>query len=342
MDPRTAATSAAATAVLSLPGLFAGHPDAPPVRAVEAYLAAASSAPCHLDWRDLAAIGKVETGHGTFGGSVLDADGRTTRVIKSSAGARGPMQFMADTWAEYGQGDIDDIDDAARATAAKLCADGYPTDRLNAIGGYNGGGRWRQYGESLAYVKQVDAYAAGLPEVDPQQVGALSGAKDRSLGRLINRVWDKFVIRGWLAVPDRVLPRPAWEKVDTLAFGDDGPMAAERTPVFADSWSGPGLQPEFQRRLDAMFAAAPASITVYSGYRDPAHQKELWDASDKTGTWVAFSDGASCTSNHCKGLAADLAFADAATREWAHKHAAEFGLEAPMSWEPWHFQPVGA
>lgn len=343
MDPRAAAASAAATAVLSLPGVFAADPAvaAIPRPALEAYVLASASAPCKVDYRDLAGIGATETGHGTYGGSTLDSDGRTTLVITSPAGARGPMQFMPETWARYGAGDIDDVDDASVAAAKLLCGSGYETDRLDALGAYNGGSRWTEYAESRAYVKAVDRYAADLPELDPQQVGSYSGAKDRSFETLFHRLWDRVVIRGWVALPGRFMPRPAWEKVDTIAFGGDAPQVGERTPDFAATWSGPGLQPEFDRRLQSMFQAAPGSITVYSGYRDPAHQKELWDASDKTGTWVAFSDGSSCSSEHCKGLAADLTFQDGATRDWAHEHAAEFGIEFPMGYEPWHATPAG-
>jgi hypothetical protein len=164
----------------------------------------------------------------------------------------------------------------------------------------------------------------------------------------VNRLWDRVVIRGWLAVPDRFMPRPAWEKVDALAFGGDAPQAGERTPEFSATWTGPGLQPEFDRRINAMSQAAPGAITVSSGYRDPVKQHGLWvDALARYGTedtarqWVAPSDGTTCTSNHCRGLAADLSFADDATMRWAHQHAPEFGLTFPLDNESWHVEPLG-
>ena len=71
-----------------------------------------------LPWPVLAAVGKVETNH-------------ARNVATSSAGARGPMQFMPATWAGYGLdasgdgvADIMDALDAVHSAAAYLCANG--------------------------------------------------------------------------------------------------------------------------------------------------------------------------------------------------------------------------
>ena len=109
---------------------------------------------CHLSWALVAAIGRVESDHGRFGGNVLSSDGvatpgiyglrldgshDTALIVDTDGGsydddttydrAVGPMQFIPGTWDVVGvdaDGDGDknpqDIDDAALATAVYLCA----------------------------------------------------------------------------------------------------------------------------------------------------------------------------------------------------------------------------
>jgi hypothetical protein len=72
-----------------------------------------------MSWTVLAAIGEIESGNGA-------------NVGPSSAGARGPMQFMPATWAEWGivgfgqtgPPDIMNPLDAVPSAARMLCADG--------------------------------------------------------------------------------------------------------------------------------------------------------------------------------------------------------------------------
>lgn len=111
---------------------------------------------CGVSWVTLAAIGSVETEHGTWGGGRIGADGTTTKPIIGIAldggngtaavpdtdGGRldgdtewdravGPLQFIPATWRTWaadgdgdGVEDPHDIDDAALAAARYLCADG--------------------------------------------------------------------------------------------------------------------------------------------------------------------------------------------------------------------------
>ncbi|CAN5534270.1 hypothetical protein BH20ACT2_BH20ACT2_16360 [soil metagenome] len=98
-----------------------------------------------VPWEYLAAINLVETAMGRIRGL-------------SSAGARGPMQFMPATWDAFGSGDIDDPGDAIRSAARYLA--------------HNGGGRGDiagalfNYNRSNRYVRGVTAYAQIL-EADP-------------------------------------------------------------------------------------------------------------------------------------------------------------------------------
>ena len=134
-----------------------------PERALEAYALAhvtiASEDPgCGLDWTTIAAIGSIESGHGSHGRSVLDEygysepaivgralDGNGVAKIADTDGglfdgddqwdrAVGPMQFIPSTWEKWGSdangddiADPNQIDDAALTTARYLCASGSMT-----------------------------------------------------------------------------------------------------------------------------------------------------------------------------------------------------------------------
>ncbi len=96
-----------------------------------------ASAETGINWSYLAAINLVETGFGRI-------------VGLSSAGAKGPMQFMPATWAEVGTGSIDDPRDAIAAAARYLVRRGGPDNMAKALRGYN---------NSAAYVDTVTTYA---------------------------------------------------------------------------------------------------------------------------------------------------------------------------------------
>lgn len=147
-----------------------------PERALAAYAGAAvrtaeDDPACGLGWNTLAAIGFVESEHGTIHGSIIGSDGvaapsiigialdgvETERIVDTDGGlidgdatwdrAVGPLQFIPTTWAQYGQDgngdgmtDIHHIDDAALAAAVYLCAAGDLTDPatwIAAIDAYN-------------------------------------------------------------------------------------------------------------------------------------------------------------------------------------------------------------
>jgi len=106
----------------------------------------------HLDWAILAGIGKVECDHGR------DPDPSCTKEgAVNSAGAGGPMQFLASTWARYGvapDGGAPDRwnpEDAIFGAANYLKASGAPGDYKKAIFAYNHA-EW--------YVEEVESWAA--------------------------------------------------------------------------------------------------------------------------------------------------------------------------------------
>lgn len=96
-----------------------------------------------VPWQYLAGVHLTETRMGRLRGV-------------STAGARGPMQFIPSTWEAYGEGDIESNEDAIRAAARYLaanggdCRPGAPCDLDNALYRYN---------PTPRYVNAVKAYA---------------------------------------------------------------------------------------------------------------------------------------------------------------------------------------
>ena len=137
---------------------------------------------CRLPWALLAAIGRVESNHGQFGGSTVGADGVVTPPIIGSAldgssgttkipdtddgsldqdttwdRAVGPLQFIPSTWSSVGvdaDGDAirnpQDIDDAALAAAVYLCSG---NDDLSTLDGQRSA--IFRYNHSASYVTLV-------------------------------------------------------------------------------------------------------------------------------------------------------------------------------------------
>jgi hypothetical protein len=105
-----------------------------------------------LDWAILAGIGKVECDHGRD-----PAPSCTQEGVVNSAGAGGPMQFIASTWAEYGvdadgDGPPDRWNpaDAIFTAANYLRASGAPGDYRQAIYAYD---------HADWYVTEVESWA---------------------------------------------------------------------------------------------------------------------------------------------------------------------------------------
>lgn len=90
-----------------------------------------------VPWEYLAAVHLTETRMGRIRGT-------------STAGAKGPMQFLPSTWEAYGEGDIEDTGDSIRAAARYLKANGAPERMADALYRYN---------PTSKYVNAVTAYA---------------------------------------------------------------------------------------------------------------------------------------------------------------------------------------
>ena len=148
---------------------------------------------CQLSWQLVAAIGRVESDHGRYGGNALDANGtarpgilgialngknNTALIRDTDAGqydndttfdrAVGPMQFIPSTWSVVGvDADNDgvrnpqDIDDAALATAVYLCSG---NDDLSTLAGQRAS--VYRYNHSDSYVDLVLSIADNYLEGD--------------------------------------------------------------------------------------------------------------------------------------------------------------------------------
>ncbi len=189
-----------------------------PSRALEAYanaaLAQQAATPgCGLGWNVLAAIGEVESEHGTHGGATVGANGDIEGEILGPVldgvdwpavrdtddgaldgdttwdRAVGPLQFLPETWSIFaldgngdGIADPDNIDDAARTAAGYLCARG---DALTTFEG------WRaaiiRYNPDEAYLLAVGAQAERYGAAAPSWPGA--GGAVRSPWSASRQAW---------------------------------------------------------------------------------------------------------------------------------------------------------
>jgi len=147
---------------------------------------------CNTPWELLAAIGRVESNHGQYGGNTLGSDGVSlpgiygpqlngrngTQAITDTDGGQldkdtvydravGPMQFIPSTWSSVkvdadgdGQRNPQDIDDASLASGVYLCSG---TDDLGTRAGQEAA--VFRYNHSRAYVDLVlrimEAYSQG-------------------------------------------------------------------------------------------------------------------------------------------------------------------------------------
>jgi Transglycosylase SLT domain len=239
-----------------------------PSVAVDAYVRAAGrlateDPSCGIRWTLLAAIGRVESNHGRFGGAMLRDDGYPTRPIRgipldgrpnvalirdTDRGrldgdtrydrAVGPMQFIPTTW-EFvgvdgngdGRRDPNNLFDAAYGAARYLCdgdADLRNADaRARAVRLYNNADEYVRVVLNLADMYETGAVqrlpSIGLPPMEPTPPPRPSSGPPRSPGEPIGP-------RPGPEGPSAPAPRPAPPRPIPPAAPNPAPAAPQPAP----------------------------------------------------------------------------------------------------------------
>lgn len=179
----------------------------------------------------------------------------------------------------------------------------------------------------------------GNPEgkFSSQQAAANPGVSPQSYQRKWLNVWESTAGQNQTATPEG----------DGYVMPASGPVDLQKYSLKSPDHVQ-GLDGGFQQKLGKFFQDAEASghnIKLYSGFRSPERQEELFaNAVKKYGSpeaarrWVAPPG----RSKHNYGLAADLQFLTPGAQEWAHQNASKYGLHFRMGHEPWHIEPIGA
>jgi Transglycosylase SLT domain len=256
--------------------------DIPP-RDLTLYRAAAQA--YGVDWAVLAAIGKVECDHGRDPSPSCGREGAT-----NSAGAGGPMQFLASTWARYGvdgngDGHADrwDVTDAIYSAANYLHASGAPQDNERAIYAYNHA-RW--------YVAEVLRWAAryrGPREEPGEGTGQLQGADPSLRGRSPTPVRFAAGARATLAPGDghvALIPTAAPAVVQAMVVAGN---------ELQELRYGPGGHPDPRGVTEEDCSSAVNYVLYRSGVRpiaellreNPLAQDYLRWGADGPGRWVS-------------------------------------------------------
>jgi secretion/DNA translocation related TadE-like protein len=131
------------------------------------------------------------------------------------------------------------------------------------------------------------------------------------------------------------------EAVVTVVLRVDLPLVAQTRSITASARAvvaappgSEGLQPEFAAALACLFDRVEG-LTIVSGFRTREEQAAL----HRLKPGLAAPPGHSM---HEVGLAADLAFASPRSQTEAHREVAGCGLHFPISYEPWHVEPLAA
>jgi len=211
----------------------------------------AAAKTCNMDWTVLAAIGSIESDHGRSNEPGVHSGA-------NAAGAMGPMQFLADTWAAYGvdadhdgTADVYNATDAIWGAARYLCANGAgdPARLRDAIWNYN---------HASWYVDKVlglaASYAAAPAGVFHGEAGALLNNPNLSLSPAARKDLADGVI------DQRVIDFLAWasgrHRIAVSVLRTGHPQFVHGTDRVSNHWYG---------RAADIFAVDGEQVTASSG-----------------------------------------------------------------------------
>jgi len=307
------------------------------VNLIPVYKQGASFCP-NLPWTFLASIGKQESNHGTFGGSVidpvtLDASQRIEGIDEDGvAEGLGPMQILQSNWNVHGTdadgrngADIDNFYDAAATAAVFLCNEGPgigsgSNDELRAAAAYYFAGN--QPGLGDGYAEEVMNRAATYG----QRVNTFSGqggACEAGISDISSPAGDNIQI-----CTDSV------ENIKALL------AAAEVDGIILGSVSS-------YRSSEQQASLRRQNCSVQFANADETQEDILLYARESTGKVSCNPDTAPVgQSNHESGRAIDFRvpgfqkFVNSPGFPWMQQNAGRFGFinYAP---EPWHWSTDG-
>lgn len=288
-----------------------------------------------VDWAVLAGIGKVECDHGRS-----QATG-CPRPTANRCGARGPMQFLGNTWRRG----TDPVPSGECPGPSRFNAD--PTGAPIPTGEEARGYATDATGDGIA-----DPWAPGDAIHATARMLAHNGAPDYEAALHSYNPSDTYVANV-LDYAARYRARDATEGDFTGSPGNV-PVATVACPAGGTTTVHAQLAPA----VESLYAAAAADghHLCGGGYRDPQRQIELRSQNCGASQYAIYEMPSSdCSpptarpgrSNHERGLAIDFTCNGALIRNrsnpcfvWLDEHAADYGL-ANLPSEPWHYSVDG-
>lgn len=192
-------------------------------------------------------------------------------------------------------------------------------------------------------------YSFGNPAARKQAVAAALAASqsmiDRTRGRVVADATRQAAELTTALAPRQVLPAGIESSIGKPGSASAAAQAGH-FPGDGHNHAANGIsEAALLKAVNRMIADSGGKAKINSRRRSTKRQAQLWEAAlkkygspEKARKWVAPPG----KSKHEHGLAIDLGYADAATRKWFHDNAARYGLEFPLSNEPWHVEIKGS